>query len=461
MKPSILLVNPPIYDFSAYDFWLKPYGMLRVAGFLRRQADFRFFDFMDRFDPQVPEGKYRSDQWGRGEFYAEMTEKPTVFSDVKRHFKRFGLRRETFAKFLSHSQHFDYALLQTGMTYWYPGVREVIGDIRAISPRTKIILGGVYATLCAAHARTLGADLLVEGSDLNPLWQFLSMPLELDQLPLWDLYPRLTTGVLKLADGCPFRCTYCSVPQVYPMFHPRPLERSLAEAEFLVHAGVENIVFYDDALLFRPEEIIRPFLKELLHKNLGVNFHTPNALNARFISRELAQLLVEAGFKNIYLGFESNAYAWQKKTGGKVYSDELARAVDHLVEAGADPKHLHAYIIIGHPMADDQQVEKSIGFTNSLGIRVMLSEFSPIPGTADGELCAHRVNLNEPLCHNKTAYTIQSLGAATANRLKHLARELNKSFNSLHHKDEVKIETRAGFPRNLSRHHASRQGTFS
>jgi hypothetical protein len=24
MKPRILLVNPPIYDFSAYDLWLKP-----------------------------------------------------------------------------------------------------------------------------------------------------------------------------------------------------------------------------------------------------------------------------------------------------------------------------------------------------------------------------------------------------------------------------------------------------
>ena len=35
MKPKILLVNPPIYDFSAYDFWLKPAGLLRVAGFLR------------------------------------------------------------------------------------------------------------------------------------------------------------------------------------------------------------------------------------------------------------------------------------------------------------------------------------------------------------------------------------------------------------------------------------------
>src|SRR5215469_102208 len=93
MKPRILLVNPPIYDFSAYDFWLKPYGMLRVAGFLRGQADFQLFDFLDRFDSRVPQGKYRSDQWGRGEFYAEVIEKPTVFAGIKRHFKRFGLRR--------------------------------------------------------------------------------------------------------------------------------------------------------------------------------------------------------------------------------------------------------------------------------------------------------------------------------------------------------------------------------
>jgi hypothetical protein len=28
----LLLVNPPIYDFTAFDFWLRPYGMLRVAG---------------------------------------------------------------------------------------------------------------------------------------------------------------------------------------------------------------------------------------------------------------------------------------------------------------------------------------------------------------------------------------------------------------------------------------------
>ena len=78
--------------------------------------------------------------------------------------------------------------------------------------------------------------------------------------------------------------------------------------------------------------------------------------------------MVNAGFKNIYLGFESSAYAWQRKTGGKVYSEELARAVDCLVQAGANPLHLHAYIIVGHPMADEQQVEESMRFANRLGV---------------------------------------------------------------------------------------------
>ena len=31
MTAKILLVNPPIYDFAAYDFWLKPYGLLYIC----------------------------------------------------------------------------------------------------------------------------------------------------------------------------------------------------------------------------------------------------------------------------------------------------------------------------------------------------------------------------------------------------------------------------------------------
>ena len=426
MKPRILLVNPPIYDFSAYDFWLKPYGMLRVAGFLRGQAEFHLFDFLDRLDGRVSPGNYRSDSCGRGAFYSEPAEKPAVFDEVPRQFRRFGIPRVELQNFLGTQVRFDYALVQTGMTYWYLGVREVIDDIRRLSPKTKIILGGVYATLCPSHARGLGGDLVVEGFDLAPLWRFLGLSSDENQLPLWDLYPKLDTGVLKLADGCPFRCTYCSVPQVYPKFHARSLQRSFAELEFLNRLGVEHVAFYDDALLYRPEQILAPFLREVLRRGIRVQFHTPNALNARFIDEKMARLLIAAGFKSIYLGFESNAFAWQKKTGGKVYSDELARAVENLIRAGAEARRLHAYLIVGHPNGDEQAVEQSMAFAHGLGLRVMLSEFSPIPGTPDGEQCRRWIDLEEPLRHNKTAFVMQRLGAVESNRLKTLAGRLNQ-----------------------------------
>ena len=55
----------------------------------------------------------------------------------------------------------------------------------------------------------------------------------------------------------------------------------------------------------------------------------------------------------------------------------------------------------------------------------MLSEFSPIPGTPDGKYCRRWVDLDEPLWHNKTAFTARLFGAQEFNRLKNLTSALN------------------------------------
>ena len=87
--------------------------------------------------------------------------------------------------------------------------------------------------------------------------------------------------------------------------------------------------------------------------------------------------MVRAGFKTFFLGFESSVYEWQRKTGGKVYSEEFADAVRVLREAGASS--ITAYVIIGHPSTPEQDLEASIRFASASGARVMLSEFSPDP----------------------------------------------------------------------------------
>lgn len=419
MSKRILLVNPPIYDFTAYDFWLKPLGLLSVAGLLRGHAEMELFDYLDRGPDE------KNDDFGRGRFQSARVEKPEVFDDISRNYSRFGKQRSEFREFLTDSKPFDFVLVQTVMTYWYQGVQEVIEDIRQYCPRAKIVLGGPYATICNSHAKSLGVDLVIYGTDLRPLWRLVDIIPMKYQSPLWEGYDRLETAAMKLTRGCPFKCTYCSVPNVYPEFVPRSPQNCGADIDFLHKLGVKNIAFYDDSLLYHPDRILVPFLQYIIQKQIEVNFHTPNALHAHYLREDVAELMVRSGFKTFHLGFESISEDFQKSTGSKLGSKDLVQAVDNLKKAGADPKNIIAYALMGHPDSDIQQLEDSLKFANSLGIKVMLSDFSPIPGTKDGDACNKLTKISEPLNHSKTAFPIRLLGNDKVNRIKDLCRALN------------------------------------
>jgi pyruvate-formate lyase-activating enzyme len=411
----ILLVNPPIYDFTAYDFWLRPYGMFRVAGQIKHACQLEFFDFLVT---------RKRDNWGRGRYPSQILPRPKPLADIPRRYRRFGAPREQFREFLQ-TRSFDAVFIQTLMTYWYLGIREVIEDLRELQPSAKIVLGGVYATICAEHARSLGADLVIEKSELAPLWRLLSIEPEPDSP--YSPEQNRSVGAIKITQGCPFSCTYCSAPLFWPQFEARPLQECLKELASLLQAGVKNVAFYDDALLFRADRVLIPFLNAAKRLGVSINFHSPNALNARFITQELAKFMVDSGFKAIFLGFESSAARWQQSTGGKISSDEFASAVKYLKEAGADS--IGTYIITGHPDVQIQELEESIYFAHKCGTQILLAEFSPIPGTMDGEKCAQWADLNEPLSHNKTAFAIRRLGVDYVSRLKDMKRSLNNSLS--------------------------------
>ena len=426
MSLKVLLVNPPVYDFSAYDFWLKPYGLLKAAGLLRGRDDMVLFDYLDR-QSQYSKGP-ESDRWGRGGFDHEKVQKPDVFSYVPRYYRRFGIKREVFQRFLTKHGPFDFALVGTGLTYWYTGVKEVIEDLREIMPHTKIVLGGIYATICAKHAKSLEADVVVKGKVLAGLCKMFGTGPLYRQRPYWEGYENLETGVMTITQGCPFQCSYCYVGQTPEKFRTRRFSDCIADLQFLLERGAGNIAFYDDAMLYNSDRVLKPFLKYIIDNNIRVNFHTPNALHARFITAELADLMVSAGFKTFYLGFESASKKWQQKTGAKVFCNELQEAVKNLITAGAERDNITVYEMLGHPHGDLQRLEESMRFVNGLGVRIMLADFSPIPGTPDGQYCRRWVDLDEPLNHNKTAFTIKLLGADEANRFKDLCRELNGSL---------------------------------
>lgn len=424
--PRVLLVNPPIYDFAAYDFWLKPYGLLRIAGRLRGAAEFTLFDFMDRWDRRMPDTDPPADPYGRGHYFHQPIAAPSVLPSLRRRFFRYGIPRAAFQQTLKEEGPFDAALIAGGMTYWYPGVREVIEDLRCLSPQTTIVLGGVYPTICPEHARSLEVDLLVQGAALDPLWKLFGIAEPPEAPALWEAYPTLETAVIKLSDGCPLRCTYCSVPRFGGGYRRRPEETVAAELSLLQSKGVKHLAFYDDALLAHDAQALRSFLAAAARLQFHPTLHSPNALHLRLLDAPLARTMVQAGFETFYLGMESTAPEWLARTGGKQRGvTDVAAAATVLREAGAGPQSLTAYLMLGHPLHEVQALETSMHAAHGAGLRIMLSEFSPVPGTPDGEACRRWVDLEEPLWHSKSVFPTLFLGAKEVARIKGLCRRLN------------------------------------
>lgn len=52
MNTNVLLINPWIYDFAAYDFWSKPLGLLYMAGILRKNSI--GVQLIDCMNPVIP-----------------------------------------------------------------------------------------------------------------------------------------------------------------------------------------------------------------------------------------------------------------------------------------------------------------------------------------------------------------------------------------------------------------------
>ncbi len=420
---SVLLINPWIYDFAAYDLWAKPLGLLYLASLLRVSGyKVAFIDCLDMHhpgldkEPGLKRGIKR--KYGTGKFYRQRIPKPFFLKDVPRYYYRYGLSHRLFLEELNKLKKPQAVLVTSGMTYWYPGLFEVIRLCKGIWPDVPIILGGIYATLCYDHAKAYsGADFIIKGPGEEKILSLLegimgdkssifvdSTPLDNLPYPAFDLLRHIDYVCLLTSKGCPFRCPYCASYILQPKFSQRSPESVFREILFWHKIyNVKEFAFYDDALLIKAKEHIVPILEMVIAQKIKINFHTPNGLHARFIDARLAKLMYKAGFKVIRLGLETTS---DNRLDSKITYEEFIQAVSYLKEAGFKRKQIGAYLLMGLPYQDPEEIETAIKSVKTHGVTPYLAEYSPIPGTKLWERAIYysRYDLEkEPLTHNNSA----------------------------------------------------------
>ncbi|MBO8160482.1 MAG: radical SAM protein [Thermosipho sp. (in: Bacteria)] len=395
-----LLVNPWITDFAAYDFWLKPLGLLYVGAYLKRMGfEVHLIDLLNRHDPQlkkyvnVPKDKF----YRTGKFPHLEINKPDVLSFMPRIYKRYGAPDKYFLDKLAKIGEVDIILVTSTLTYWYPGYWKTIEFLNNYyEKKVPIIFGGFYVRNLPSHAKKAKA-VIFSGNDLNRLPRILEQLLnknfkcenidwfeELD--PAYDLYSKDSkVGYLVFTTtiGCPYKCTYCIAHRMWNGMRFRTVKKVVDSIEkFAEMFQVKDIVFFDDAILVNSKNHFNLILKEIISRNLKLNFHLPNGIHAKLVNEETVELMKEANFKTIKLGYETTGEL-QLKTGGKVIDRDLINAARIFRKFGFTEKEVSAYIMVNIPGQKVKDVVEAMKICKNEGIDFSINEFTPIIGTDD------------------------------------------------------------------------------
>ncbi len=447
---SVLLVNPWIYDFAAYDFWSKPLGLLYIGSILDKLGyDVQLIDCLDRFHPdikhQIEPDKPTFQSDGSGKFPRQEIAKPEALKHIPRKYCRYGMAPETvFQQFSSLEQKPDVILATSFMTYWYPAVKDMVDLLRTFFPDVPVVLGGIYATLCPEHARhVVQPDVVITGEGEIPAVRTVARLTggpgadfcysNLDDLPfpLYGLYKELQSIALLTSRGCPNRCSFCASRNIVNGYRRRLPENVFDELCWHRRLNVHNIAFFDDALLHQPNLLIKPLLRKVVEHKMNVNFHTPNGLTPRFIDAELAELFFKSGFKTIRLSFETSNTRRQRDMSSKVTVFECEKALSYLEQAGYNRKDIGVYVLMGLPGQDLQEVWDSVQCVHDLGARICMASFSPIPATPEWQRAVDTglwSESNDLLLTNSTVFPLwsQTVGYNAALACASKIKQLNK-----------------------------------
>lgn len=315
-------------------------------------------------------------------------------------------------------------------THAWPMVRELLRELGKAFPKARLIAGGEHVT--SMHEKVLaetpveacvlgeGEVTLLEllaafekGSDIAAIpglalrdaqgkpRRTAKRPRiqEVDALPLpaWDLVdpmvylqgqvfmgPAAGRSIPMLATrGCPFRCTFCSSPQMWTqVWKPRDPKSVVDEMERWKRVyGADDFQFQDLTAIVRKDWIIA-FCRELIARDLKITWSLPVGTRSEAIDGEVPALLMKSGCHHITYAPESGSEAILKSIEKKVHLDHLEKSAKDSLDAGMK---VCLFLIVGFPQESWADIRKTFAFIRKmarLGVHeIAVSTFVPLPGT--------------------------------------------------------------------------------
>jgi radical SAM superfamily enzyme YgiQ (UPF0313 family) len=187
-------------------------------------------------------------------------------------------------------------------------------------------------------------------------------------------------GVISVATsrGCPFSCTFCSVPGMYGhAFRTHSIERVLQELQ--VHKGNMYTFFADDIFTAnkkRVKELLRGMIARDLTPQWGAQVRTETVDDP-----ELLAMMRDSNCFNVYVGFESINPRTLKLFQKKQDLAKIERSIDRF---HAHKIRIHGMFVVGSDEDDLETIDATAEFALKHDIdSVQFMILTPIPGSPD------------------------------------------------------------------------------
>jgi radical SAM superfamily enzyme YgiQ (UPF0313 family) len=225
--------------------------------------------------------------------------------------------------------------------------------------------------------------------------------------PRWDLikFRHYVTMSVQFSRGCPFNCEFCDIIVMNGRVpRTKTPAQLIAELDGLVRRGWKDMVFVVDDNFIGNKRLTKELLRALIewrrHTKPGIGFLTEASVNLAD-DPELCSLMVEAGFRKVFVGIETpSAEALEECRKLQNRNRDLVASVQTLQRAGLE---VMAGFIIGFDSDKHDIFKRQFEFIQRSGVvTAMVGLLTALPQTRLWHRLKHEGRLEAESTGNNT-----------------------------------------------------------
>lgn len=238
-----------------------------------------------------------------------------------------------------------------------PVAAAIATRLKRLAPHAKIVFGGHHAGLARDEilACLTVDDVLVQSAEQEILREDgCILPPALHKLPDLSRYRALSphpTGLVETGRGCPFDCSYCSIPAVFGRGRTqKPVAGVMAEINAWRRAGFNAVHLVDDTFT-RNVRRLEPLLVAL--NEIEPDFAWTAMTRADLVNPELLSRLGRSGCVGLLYGIDSGSPdALARLSKRAVHYPDIAELALWNLEAGIAPTFYFLIDLLRDTIAD-------------------------------------------------------------------------------------------------------------